>query len=85
MIDMTRKGAKSSEAQEISFIALKTAVAQPLILRLPDVKTRIIVQTASSTLGLGAVLKHPVAFASRKFLPREVNYSTIGKVCLVII
>ena len=44
-------------------------------------------------MGLGTVLlqkgedgiKHPVAFASRKLLPREGNYSTIEKECLAIV
>ena len=50
-----------------------------------------ILQADASELGLGAVLshvkdseEHPVAFASRKLLPREKNYSVIQKECLAI-
>ena len=52
-----------------------------------------ILQTDASELGLGAVFsqledngeEHPVAFASRKLLPREKNYSIIEKECLAIV
>ena len=51
-----------------------------------------ILQTDASERGIGAVLsqcdengtEHPVAFYSRKLLPREVKYSTIEKECLAI-
>ena len=97
LTDLTRKGSPSdvkwSEPQEKSFKALKDAIATPPILKLPDVKKAFILQTDSSNFGVGAVLlqegedsiKHPVAFASRKLLPREVNYSTIEKECLAIV
>ena len=47
----------------------------------------------ASEQGLGAVLSQleengeedPVGFASRKFLPREKNYSVIEKECLAIV
>ena len=49
--------------------------------------------SGASEQGLGAVLsqigengaEHPVAFASRTFLPREKNYSIIEKECLAIV
>ena len=51
-----------------------------------------ILQTDALERGLGAVLsqvdgrgeEHPVAFASRKLLPREINYSTIEE-CLATV
>ena len=51
-----------------------------------------ILQTDASERGIVAVLsqydqegtEHPVAFNSRKLLPREVRYSTIEKECLAI-
>ena len=30
-------------------------------------------------------IKHPIAFAGRKLLPREVHYSTIEKECIAIV
>jgi len=64
----------------------------PPILRLPDFDRVFTLQTDASDIGIGAVLtqpddsgvKHPVAFASRKLLPREKRYSTIERECLAI-
>ena len=51
-----------------------------------------ILQTDASSDGIGAILlqeeeqvKHPVAFASKKLLPRERNYSTIEREALAIV
>ena len=49
-------------------------------------------QTDASDRGVGAVLsqtdengqEHPVAYFSRKLLPRETRYSTVEKECLAI-
>ena len=49
-------------------------------------------QTYASEVGIGAVLSqignvgqnHPVAYFSRKLLPREQKFSTIEKECLSI-
>ncbi|XP_044158302.1 uncharacterized protein LOC122944138 [Bufo gargarizans] len=51
------------------------------------------VQEDASMFGLGAVLsqvgadggEHPVAYISRKLLPREVSYATIEKECLAVV
>ena len=59
----------------------------PPILQLADLQRISFLQTDASDIGVGAVLlkeddddvKHPVAFASRKLLPRETWYSTIAK------
>jgi len=67
-------------------------ISSPPILRLPDVSQPFILQTDASHLRVGAVLlqkdtageKRPIAFASRKLLPRESRYSTIGRECLAI-
>ena len=51
-----------------------------------------VLRTDASDRGLGAILLQeeggvlwPVAYASRKLLPREANYSTIEKECLGIV
>ena len=63
------------------------------VLRVVDPTKAYVLQTDASERGLGAVLsqrdqkgeEHPVAFTSRKLLPREMNYSTIEKECLAIV
>ena len=62
------------------------------MLKLPDVSKPFILQTDAACSGLGAIVlqesdgvKHPVAFASRKLLPREQNYSTIEREALAIV
>jgi hypothetical protein len=67
-------------------------VCNPPVLKLPDVSKEFILQTDASCEGLGAVLlqeengvKHPVAFASKKLLSRERNYSTIEREALAIV
>ena len=56
----------------------------PLVLEVVEPDKPYILQTDASELGLGAVLsqvkdgeEHPVAFASRKLVPREKNSSVI--------
>jgi len=67
-------------------------VSSPPVLRLPDVSKPFILQTDASSEGIGAILlqkegqiKYPVAFASKKLLPREKNYSTIEREALAIV
>jgi len=97
LTDATRKGSPNevhwSQAQENAFVTLKEHVSNPPILRLPDVSRPFVLQTDASNTGLGAILlqeddqgeKHPIAFASRKLLPRETRYSTIERECLAIV
>ena len=81
------------EPQEKAFDTLKTCVASPPILKLPNFNKPFILQTDASNIGIGAVIlqegedgeKYPIAFASRKLLPRETRYSTIEKECLSIV
>ena len=52
-----------------------------------------ILQTDASDVGIGVVLSQraaddvdrPVAFFSRKLLPREVNFAAVDKECLAIV
>ena len=71
---------------------MKSILASPPILHLPDLEKAFIVKTDASEKGLGAILLqefegvlHPIAFASRKLLPRETRYSTIERECLAIV
>ena len=58
----------------------------------PDFEKPFVLQTDASEQSVGAVLsqqndngdEHPVAYWSRKLLPREQRYSTIEKECLAI-
>ena len=72
--------------------SLKTLLASDPVLALPDVVKTFILRTDASLVGLGAVLlqyhedvPRPVAYASRKLLPREQRYSTIERECLAIV
>jgi len=89
LTDATRKESPNeipwNEARDQPFQELKKRISSPPILRLPDVSQPFIFQTDASHLGVEAVLlqedtvgeKRSIAFASRKFLPRESRYSTI--------
>ncbi len=67
-------------------------MTQP-VLKVADPEQPFILQTDVSEYGLGAVLsqedengeEHPVAYASQKPFPREMNYSVIEKKCLAIV
>ena len=96
LTDLTRKGKSQkvewSAIHGTAFRGLKGLLVVMPTLRVTDPTQPYILQTDASDRGLGAVLsqgteqeEHPVAFASRKLLPREVNYSTIEKECLAIV
>jgi RNase H-like domain found in reverse transcriptase len=96
LTDLTKKGTPSilewGATQQNAFIALRKAIASQPVLCLPDYEKPFQLQTDASDTGLGAVLlqeydglKHPIAFASRKLLPREQNYATIERECLAIV
>jgi hypothetical protein len=96
LTDLTSKGSPNQllwgESQQKAFVALKRYVCNPPVLRLPDLRKPFVLQTDASCEGIGAILlqeergiKHPVAFASKKLLPRERNYSTIEREALAIV
>ena len=96
LTDLTKKGAPDklvwTEVQEQAFQTLKQHVCVQPVLRLPDVSKPFVLQTDASAEGLGAILlqevdgvKHPVAYASKRLLPRERNYSTIEREAFAII
>lgn len=83
---------KWTPVHERAFQELKQRIASPPVLRLPDLSKTFILRTDASDTGLGAVLMqthqgtlHPIAYASRKLLPRETAYSTIEKECLALV
>ena len=62
------------------------------ILALPDFTKSFILRTDASDKGIGAILlqeregnKFPIAYASKKLLQREQNYSVIERECLAIV
>ena len=94
--DLTRKALPdkvcwSSEC-ESAFNTLKKALCKSPVLCNPDFDKRFILQTDASDRGVGAVLSQedesgrdrPIAYFSRKLLPRESRYSTVEKECLAI-
>ena len=62
------------------------------VMRIPNFSCPFVLQIDASEVGVGAVLSqlddvgidHPVAYFSRKLLPREQKFSTIEKECLAI-
>ena len=96
LTDLTKKGKANNvewgDAQENAFITLKQMLMNEPILQLPDLTKRFILQTDASNKGIGAVLLQdnegvlmPVAYASKKLLPRQQAYSTIEKECLALV
>ena len=93
LTDLTKKNAPNqvrwTDACESAFQTLKTALCSEPVLKSPDFGRPFTLQTDASDRGIGAVLsqcddeglEHPVAFFSRKLLPREERYSTIEKEC----
>ena len=96
LTDLTRKTGPNCvkwtpECHE-AFKKLKELLCSAPVLCAPDFTKEFILQTDASERGVGAVLSqedeervdHPVAYFSRKLLPREERYSTIEKECLAI-
>ena len=96
LTDLTKKCAPNSvkwtNSCDTTFVTLKKLLCSPPVLRSPDFTKPFVLQTDASDIAVGAVLSqqdesghdHPVAYFSRKLLPREVRYSTVEKECLAI-
>jgi len=94
--DLTKKAAPDkvvwNDSCEEAFKSLKIALCSAPVLHNPDFRKEFVLQTDASERGIGAVLSqadedghdHPVAYYSRKLLPREQNYSTVEKECLAV-
>jgi len=83
---------KWGDAQDSAFVTLKKCLTSEPILKLPDIQGKFILRTDASERGLGVVLLQeeegqilPVAYASRKLLPREQVLATIEKECLALV
>ena len=78
--------------QDEAFQELKRRLVEPPILQIADFNRGFILKVDASDHALGAVLvqeiegrEFPVAYASRKLLPRESRYATIEKECLAVV
>ena len=96
LTDRTRKGEPAvirwGDNEERAFNTLKQKLEREPILHLPDLATPFILRTDASDFGLGAILlqekdgkKFPIAYASRKLLPREQRYSIMERECLAVV
>lgn len=96
LTDLTKHGAPNTvrwtEECERSYLMLKSKLASSPILRLPDFSKTFTLQTDASDVGIGSVIvqeyegvKHPIAFASKKLLPRERAWSVVERECYAIV
>ena len=80
------------EKEAVAFNTLKQKLVERPILKMPDHDKQFILRTDASDVGVGAILLQeypegvfPVAYASKKLLPREQNYSVIERECLAVV
>ena len=78
--------------QEEAFNTLKAKLTERPILRMPDHNLTFILRTDASTMGVGAILLQnfkdgtfPIAYGSKKLLPRERKYAVMELECLAIV
>ena len=81
-----------TEECENAFQTLKFSLIKCPVLTLPNFDITFYIQVDASERGMGAVLcqkekdeEHPLAYASRKLLPRETRLSTVEKECLALV
>ena len=80
-----------NERTEHAFQRLKDTLTSAKLMKNPDFTQTFILQTDASNVGVGAVLSQgseedrPIAYFSRKLLPRERNYSVVEKECLAVV
>ena len=96
LTDLTRKTGSNkivwTSDCDRAFQSLKENLCASPILHNPDFTREFILQMDASDCGIGAVLSQlddtgtdcPVAYYSRKLLPREENYAAVEKECLAI-
>jgi hypothetical protein len=94
--DLVKKGSTEKvqwgESQEKSFNCLKRFLSDKSILKLLDMNKEFHLFTDANNNGIAGYLQqqhddkmHPVAFVSRKMLPRELNYTVGEKEGLAVI
>ena len=95
--DLTKKDVPSkiqwNEDLEHDFQQLKREMVNRPVLMCPDDSKLFILQTDASERGVGVVLsqvddcgeERPIAFYSKKLLPREQRYAVVEKECLGIV
>ena len=81
-----------TDREDKAYVTLKDALSSSPILILPNFQDPFVLRTDASDTGIGAVLlqerdeyERPVAYASRKLLPREQKYSAIERECLAVV
>ena len=95
LTDLTKKSLPDkvtwTAACDTAFSELKRRLTCSPVLKSPDLSKPFVLQTDASDRGVGAVLSqrttdgdHPIAYFSRKLIPREERYSTVEKECLAI-
>lgn len=96
LTQLTRKMEKNkigwTSETEAAFDRLKEALASRPVVKAPDPTRVFVLRTDASNTCIGAVLMqehegvlHPVSYASRQLLHREMNYSTIERECLALV
>ena len=90
LTSLTKKTEQWKWTQECqrAFEAVKKLLITAPVLALPDPDKAYVVTTDASDYGIGGVLTqedHPVAFASRKLSPAELNYTTSEKEMLAVV
>ena len=80
-----------TEEAVAAFKDIQKSLSKSPVLHNPNFEEQFMLQTDASERGVGAVLlqgpkeeRHPVAYISRKLLPREVRYSTVEKEALAV-
>ena len=96
LTDLTRKvcpnSVKWNGECELAFQTIRICLCSSPVLCAPNFSKAFILQTDASNRGIGGILSQldeenidrPVAYYSRKLLPREERYSTVEKECLAI-
>ena len=90
LVNLTRKDVPTTWTNECqqAFENLKNAIVNAPVLKHPDLSKPFKVICDASNYASGAILlqeEHPCAFASKKFLPAECNYTTEEKELLAVI